>query len=132
MIGKSILIVVFSAALALGTSAARAMDSGSSGDADSSSAPPGDYELGVKAVRAGNYAAALPLLEKVVGKNAGNADAWNFIGYSQRRAKHNYQDRFADFCASVSSTRLRSVMSVPIPPTPTISPAVFRTGNLID
>ncbi len=84
MIVKSILIVALGVALAFGTSTAWAMDSDTT---DPPSAPPGDYELGVKAVRAGNYAAALPLLEKVVGKNAGNADAWNFIGYSQRKLK---------------------------------------------
>ena len=38
-------------------------------------------------MRAGNYAAALPLLQKVVAKNARNADAWNFIGYSHRKLR---------------------------------------------
>ena len=41
----------------------------------------------MKAVKAGNYAAALPLFQKVVEKNANNADAWNYIGYSQRNLK---------------------------------------------
>ena len=84
MIFKSILMVAFSVAFVSVASVAWAMDSDNT---DRPPAPPGDYELGVKAVRAGNYAAALPLLEKVVGKNAGDADAWNFIGYSQRKLK---------------------------------------------
>ena len=84
MVGKSILIVALSVALAWVVPAAWALDSENT---DRPAAPPGDYELGVKAVRAGNYAAALPLLQKVVGKNAGDADAWNYIGYSQRKLK---------------------------------------------
>jgi tetratricopeptide (TPR) repeat protein len=78
MIGKSILMAALGVAIA---SAAWAMDSGKP------AGPPSDYALGVKAVRSGNYAAALPLLEKAVDKNAQNADAWNFIGYSHRKLK---------------------------------------------
>jgi len=84
MIGKSVLIFALSVALVSVFSPAWAMDTGSK---DRPAATSGDYELGVKAVRAGDYAAALPLLEKVVAKNAGDADAWNFIGYSQRKLK---------------------------------------------
>ena len=54
---------------------------------DKPASPPGDYAFGVKAVKAGNYAAALPLLQKVVGKNPRDANAWNYIGYSQRKLK---------------------------------------------
>ena len=82
MIVKSILVVALSVAM---TAGAWALDSANTDRPEAK--PPGDYELGVKAVRAGNYAAALPLLEKVVGKNAGDADAWNYIGYSHRKLK---------------------------------------------
>lgn len=58
-----------------------------SDNTDRPAAPLGDYELGVKEVRAGNYAAGLVLLEKAVAKNAGDADAWNMIGYSHRKLK---------------------------------------------
>lgn len=47
----------------------------------------GDYELGVKAVKAANYGKALKLLRKVVAAKPGNADAWNWIGFSQRNLK---------------------------------------------
>jgi len=88
MIVKSIRIMAFGAALALAAPAAWGMDTSSSDRPKESSA---DYERGVKAVRAGNYAAALPLLQKVVAENAKDADAWNFIGYSQRKLKR-YDD----------------------------------------
>jgi Flp pilus assembly protein TadD len=84
MMVKSTLIVALGVALAMGASAARALDSDSS---DQPAETAADYERGVKAVRAGNYAAALPLLEKVVGKRPRDADAWNFIGYSHRKLK---------------------------------------------
>ncbi|MDA0652106.1 MAG: tetratricopeptide repeat protein [Proteobacteria bacterium] len=83
MVVKSIWIVALGVMLTSVASGVWAMDSATPDPA----APPGEYELGVKAVRAGSYAAALPLLEKVVAKNADNADAWNFIGYSHRKLK---------------------------------------------
>jgi tetratricopeptide (TPR) repeat protein len=57
------------------------------GSDDGPESPPTSYDLGVKEVKAGNYAAALPLLEKAVEENAKNANAWNYIGYSQRKLK---------------------------------------------
>ena len=47
----------------------------------------GDYELGVKAVKAANYDKAIKLLNKVVAAKPGNADAWNYIGFSHRKLK---------------------------------------------
>ena len=38
-----------------------------------------------KAISANNYEAAIPLLEKVVAKEAKNADALNYLGYSYRK-----------------------------------------------
>ena len=81
---RSTLIVGLSVVWALGASAAWALDSE---ETDRPAEVSGDYQRGVKAVRAGNYAAALPLLQKVVAKNARNADAWNFIGYSHRKLR---------------------------------------------
>ena len=77
---KSIWFIAFSMVLALSAPAAWAMG----GDDEEA---PSEYSEGVKAVKAGNYAAALPLFQKVVEKNANNADAWNYIGYSQRNLK---------------------------------------------
>ena len=47
----------------------------------------GDYELGVKAVKAAHYDKAIKLLSKVVAAKPGNADAWNYIGFSHRKLK---------------------------------------------
>ena len=47
--------------------------------------PPTGYDLGVKAVKAGDYARALSLLQKVVSANPRDANAWNFIGFSHRK-----------------------------------------------
>ena len=38
-----------------------------------------------KAIYSNNYEAAIPLLEKVVAKDAQNADALNYLGYSHRK-----------------------------------------------
>lgn len=46
-----------------------------------------DYSLGVKAVKAKNFERALTLLNRVVEKDPGNADAWNWIGFSRRNLK---------------------------------------------
>jgi tetratricopeptide (TPR) repeat protein len=44
-----------------------------------------DYDKAVKAVKAEKYKDAIELLEKVVLKEPGKADAWNYLGYSQRK-----------------------------------------------
>ena len=46
-----------------------------------------NYELGVKAVKAANYGKAIKLLKKEVAKDSRNADAWNYLGFSQRKLK---------------------------------------------
>jgi Flp pilus assembly protein TadD len=45
-----------------------------------------DYRAAVKAIDAGNFAAAIPLLEGVVARDAKNADAYNWLGYAVRRS----------------------------------------------
>jgi len=52
-----------------------------------SPAPPTPYDLGVKAVQAGDYARALTLFQKVVQTDPRNADAWNHLGFSHRQLK---------------------------------------------
>lgn len=52
-----------------------------------SRAQPTPYELGVKAVKAGDYARALTQLQKVVQTDPRNADAWNYVGFSHRKLK---------------------------------------------
>lgn len=56
-------------------------------DDNKPAAPPTSYDRGLKEVRTGDYAAALPLLEKAVAENPKNANAWNYIGYSNRKLK---------------------------------------------
>jgi tetratricopeptide (TPR) repeat protein len=71
-------------------SASTAMAAGSSSTSRppaASPAQPTSYDLGVKAVQAGDYARALTLLQKVVQTDPRNADAWNYIGFSHRNLK---------------------------------------------
>lgn len=44
-----------------------------------------DYDKAVKAVKAEKYKDAIDLLKKVVDKEPKKADAWNYLGYSQRK-----------------------------------------------
>ena len=67
-----------------------AMAAGSSSTSRPSAPPraqPSDYDLGVKAVQAGDYQRALALLQKVVQAEPFNADAWNYVGFSHRKLK---------------------------------------------
>lgn len=60
---------------------------GSSSQPASSSAKPkdSDYTAAEQAVKAGQYADAVGLLQKVVEHNPKNADAWNYLGFSNRK-----------------------------------------------
>ncbi|HUC61591.1 MAG TPA: tetratricopeptide repeat protein [Alphaproteobacteria bacterium] len=65
-----------------GAAPALAMDSGT----PAATAPKADdYSEGVKAAHSGNYADAIGHLDKVVASDPKNADAWNMIGYSERK-----------------------------------------------
>ena len=44
-----------------------------------------DYTAAVKEIKAARFAAAIPLLERVVARDASNADAYNWLGYATRR-----------------------------------------------
>ena len=60
---------------------------GGAGGAEGSSAKAADpdYTVGVGAIKAGRYAAAVPLLEGVVKRDGGNADAHNWLAYAVRK-----------------------------------------------
>jgi tetratricopeptide (TPR) repeat protein len=45
-----------------------------------------DYAAAAKAIKAGNYAGAIPLLEGVVARDRVNADAYNLLAYAIRRS----------------------------------------------
>ena len=49
--------------------------------------PESNFDLGVKAVEAQDFNRALGLLGKVVRADPQNADAWNWIGFSNRKLK---------------------------------------------
>jgi tetratricopeptide (TPR) repeat protein len=63
---------------------------GGGGDERAGSAPAKpedpDYTAGVKAIKAERFKDAIPLLQRVVGRDAKNADAYNWLGYATRRA----------------------------------------------
>ncbi|MEX2241223.1 MAG: tetratricopeptide repeat protein [Burkholderiales bacterium] len=85
MISKPLLIAVLTLAL---TPAAMAAGSRSTSRPPAApTAQPTDYELGVKAVRAGDYQRAGVLLQRVVRAEPRNADAWNYIGFSHRKLR---------------------------------------------
>ena len=44
-----------------------------------------DYTAAVKAIKADKFAAAIPLLEGVVKRDASNADAYNWLAYATRK-----------------------------------------------
>ena len=79
MLSKPLLAVLLSVALAAPAYAA--------GSSSSSSRPsqPSTFDLGEKAVKAKDFERALSLFKKVVRSDPGNADAWNYIGFSHRK-----------------------------------------------
>ncbi len=85
MKSKSLLAVVLT--LGMATAAMAAGAPSTSHPPPRPPAQPTEYDLGVKAVQAGDYARALTLLQKVVQADPRNADAWNYIGFSRRNLK---------------------------------------------
>jgi tetratricopeptide (TPR) repeat protein len=68
----------------------RALADGGGGGDDRAISPRGraedpDYTAGVKAIRANRFAEAIPLLQRVVDRDAKNADAYNWLAYATRR-----------------------------------------------
>ena len=53
----------------------------------SSPSQPSKLEVAEKAVKAGDFNRAIDLLQKVVADDSQNADAWNYLGFSQRKLK---------------------------------------------
>ena len=89
--------------LILGTgNTALAFDGGSRTTSTTSSAPrDADYGAAEEAFKAGKYAAAIPLLEKVVARDPKNADAWNRLGFSNRKLG-KYPAALADYEKALS------------------------------
>ncbi len=58
------------------------------GSSSSSTQPKADnYDNGVKAVKSANYKKAIKLFNKVVAAKPTDADAWNYLGFSNRKLK---------------------------------------------
>jgi cytochrome c-type biogenesis protein CcmH/NrfG len=75
-------------ALTLGI-AAPAFAVGSSSSSDSPyNASSDDYQKAVRAIEAEKYQQAVSLLESVVRNNPRNADAWNYLGFGERKLAH--------------------------------------------
>ena len=75
-------ILALALCLTLGAGQALAITGG--GD-DSESARNPDYLQAVELFEAGDYAAAIPLLQKSLAADPSNADAYNLLGFSHRR-----------------------------------------------
>ena len=52
-----------------------------------SSSKPSKLDAAEKEIKAGNYQRAIELLQKTVAGDSQNADAWNYLGLSQRKLK---------------------------------------------
>ena len=90
---KRLLITIVSGVLGLAVLGAavplavHAAGGGGGGDEGRPSAKPQDpdYTAAVAAIKAGDYARAIPLLDKVVGRDGKNADAYNWLAYATRK-----------------------------------------------
>jgi tetratricopeptide (TPR) repeat protein len=86
------LLVALAAALPSGNGFAAGSGSGSSSGSSSSSSSPSanDYDDAVDLIDDEEYSDAIPLLQKVVAMEPSNADAYNYLGYANRKlGKHS-------------------------------------------
>ena len=81
MFNKVLMAFVLSLTLATQTWAA--------GSSSKSTKRTSAYETAEKAVEAGDYKRAIPLLQKVVAKNSNHYDALNYLGFSHRQLGEN-------------------------------------------
>ena len=79
---RVIALLALSAALLLGAQAGHGF--GLDDEADKATLDPRFVEA-ERFVKAKDYAKALPLLDQVIAADATNADAYNYLGYSQRK-----------------------------------------------
>ncbi len=71
--------------LSLGPAAGPVLAMGGGNDSATENKTNPDYVRAKDLIKAWNYAAAVPLLQAVVAADAKNADAFNYLGYSQRK-----------------------------------------------
>jgi tetratricopeptide (TPR) repeat protein len=87
MLRRSTLLGILLLLLLTGGRAAPAAAAGGGGGDGATTAKPQDpqYTAAVKAIKAGEYAKAVPLLESVISRDGQNADAYNWLGYATRK-----------------------------------------------
>jgi tetratricopeptide (TPR) repeat protein len=85
---RSLAAALAVAGLLLAAPAARADGGGGGGGAAGAPAraEDPDYTAAVREIKGGQYARAIPLLERVVARDAANADAYNWLAYATRRS----------------------------------------------
>ena len=76
---------ILSAAVGLCLLAGVALAAGGGGGGGSSKKDNPDYVRATKLIEDGKYGAAVPLLQSVVAAEPKNADAYNYLGYSERK-----------------------------------------------
>lgn len=86
---RRILKLITPLALALALAGGQALAMGSDSGSSSGKAADPNYSAARQLVEEGKYAEAVPLLEKVVAADAKNADALNYLGYSNRQLGNN-------------------------------------------
>ena len=82
------LVVLLTVALTFGfASFVLADGGGGGGEAATTPSKPvdPDFSAGVKAIKANQFAAAIPLFENVIKRDGKNADAWNWLAYATRK-----------------------------------------------
>ena len=87
MLRSALLIVLTSALLTAALPAPTGAAGGGGSDVPTAPARPEDpqYTAAVKAIKAREYAKAIPLLEGVVARDGSNADAYNWLAYATRK-----------------------------------------------
>ena len=82
----SALLGLLVALLSVGSPSLAGADGGGGGQgADPSKPEDPQYNAAVKAIKANEYAKAIPLLEGVLSRDSKNADAYNWLGYATRK-----------------------------------------------
>ena len=87
---RAILAATVTLLLGTGLTDRAGADGGGGGDETRENVPRGtpvdpDYSAGVRAIKAERFAEAIPLLQRVVGRDQRNADAFNWLAYATRR-----------------------------------------------
>ena len=118
-----ILTAAFVLATLLGFAAMPAQAAGGSDPVPAAKPADPNFTEGRKAIDAKNWAAAIPLFQAVVAKDAQNADAFNWLGYAYRN-QGDYEQSFAHYNKALAiDPKHRGAHEY-------IGEAYLKTGNL--